>query len=360
MSPDAYPAGGPGDPDAAEFWAEQARRVGWIRRPAPGDGPWFEGGTLNLCYNALDRHVVLGHADAEALVHTDGTGATTVLTYAVLLERVAELAGALRGIGATDGDAVVLALPLLPDLVVARLACLRLGAVPVVLPVGPGDASGTPEGRDGWAGLLDELRPPVVLAASAGPADPTGAPAPADRVRAALEVSGHRPEAVVVRQRPGATPVPLAEPRDLDWGLAARLGRTAPAECAAVAAGRPAVLVPAGPGADTAVVRPTGGLAVALAWAGRVACGLGPGDRWSDPAGAGAPGGADASSYPRPPDVATAAGQAILLDLPLLAGATAVLSEGPAGTAVRLPEGVVALVAGEDPTAPGACVPATG
>jgi len=131
------------------FWGEQAELVDWIRKPQrilddsrPPFYRWFPDATLNTCYNALDRHVVRGHGDRTALVYDSAvTGTRASFSYAELLEKVAAFAGALRGFGVEKGDRVVVYMPMIPEAVVAMLACARLGAVHSVLPASlPADA----------------------------------------------------------------------------------------------------------------------------------------------------------------------------------------------------------------------------
>lgn len=92
---------------------------------------WFEGGELNLVHNVLDRHLRDGWGEAPALIAEGETRPVEVLTYAELGRRVAHLAGALRGLGVGAGDAVGFYLPMTTEVVVALLACLKIGAVPV-------------------------------------------------------------------------------------------------------------------------------------------------------------------------------------------------------------------------------------
>lgn len=117
------------------FWAEQAQLIDWIKKPAAvldqGNPPfyrWFPDATLNTCYNALDRHVVNGRAEQTALIYDSPvTGTQRSYSYAQLLEEVAAFAGVLRGLGVTKGDRVVIYLPMVPEAVIAMLACARLG-----------------------------------------------------------------------------------------------------------------------------------------------------------------------------------------------------------------------------------------
>ena len=123
--------------DPETFWAAQAPLVDWIRKPRqvlddsnPPFYRWYPDGVLNTCYNALDRHVVAGHADRTALVYDSPvTGTKRDFSYGELLEQVAAFAGALAGFGVQKGDRVVIYMPMIPEAVIAMLACARLGAV---------------------------------------------------------------------------------------------------------------------------------------------------------------------------------------------------------------------------------------
>ena len=109
--------------------AREAGALDWFTRPSATST-----GSLNLAYNALDRHVVRGLADEPALLHPFAeAGARSSYSYAGLLEQVGQLGGALRELGVTPGRTVVLALPLGPELVFGLLACARVGAVVVPL-----------------------------------------------------------------------------------------------------------------------------------------------------------------------------------------------------------------------------------
>src|SRR5947207_15150544 len=123
--------------DPEGFWAAAVAQVDWYRQPATvldrSDPPmyrWFPDGVLNTCFNAVDRHVAGGRADQPALVYDSpvtGTGRT--FTYRELRDEVARFAGVLRGLGVGTGDRVVIYLPMVPEAVIAMLACARIGAV---------------------------------------------------------------------------------------------------------------------------------------------------------------------------------------------------------------------------------------
>jgi acetyl-CoA synthetase len=123
--------------DRLAFWANQAATlVSWHRAPTQtldwSDAPvarWFADGTLNACYNAVDRHVEAGHGSRVALQFEGEPGDTRDVTYADLHRDVQQAANALAALGVGTGDRVVIYLPLIVESVVAMLACARIGAV---------------------------------------------------------------------------------------------------------------------------------------------------------------------------------------------------------------------------------------
>ena len=264
---------------------------------------------LNTCYNALDRHVVAGRADQPALIHDSPVTETVrTYTYAELLELVARFAGVLRALGVEQGDRVVIYMPMVPEAVVAMLACARIGAVHSVVFGGFAPAE--------LAVRIDDARPTVVVTASCG-IEPT-------RV-IAVQAAGRRgPGARVARRRARAWsssgPQVTAElgPRDVDWATAMRPDAVDPAPAVPVAATDPLyILYTSGTtGRPKGVVRDNGGHAVALTWSMPNVFGVAPGDVFW------------AAS-----DVGWVVGHSYIVYAPLLAGATTVLYEGkPVGT----------------------------
>ncbi|MHB1139600.1 MAG: acetate--CoA ligase [Microthrixaceae bacterium] len=122
--------------DPAAFWAEQARStLTWFDDFHPTlewespNARWFVGGTLNVSYNCLDRHVEAGRGDKVA-IHWEGEpGDTRTLTYADLLDQVQRFANVLKGLGVERDDRICIYMPMIPETVVAMLACTRIGAV---------------------------------------------------------------------------------------------------------------------------------------------------------------------------------------------------------------------------------------
>ncbi|HTV59059.1 MAG TPA: acetate--CoA ligase [Verrucomicrobiae bacterium] len=117
-----------------EFWAEQAKLLHWFEQPkqilewTPPHAKWFLGGKLNVSYNCLDRHLEK-NANKPALMWEAEDGSTLQLTYAELHERVCRFASALEALGVEAGNCVAIYMPMIPELLIAMLACARIGAV---------------------------------------------------------------------------------------------------------------------------------------------------------------------------------------------------------------------------------------
>jgi propionyl-CoA synthetase len=302
------------DPEA--FWAEQAELVDWIKKPrrvldddAPPFYRWYPGATLNTCFNALDRHVVRGHGDRTALIYDSAVAdVKATYSYAELLERTAAFAGALRGLGVAAGDRVVIYLPMIPEAVVAMLACARIGAVHSVVFGGFAPRE--------LAVRIDDARPKVLVTASCG-IEPSRVVEYKPIVDRALELAEHSPDAVVVKQRPQVTAA-MVEPRDVDWDTAMKAGTNDPAGCVEVAATDPLyVLYTSGTtGKPKGIVRDNGGHAVAMAWSLPNIYDVHEGQVWWTAS-----------------DVGWVVGHSYIVYAPLITGATTVLYEGkPVGT----------------------------
>jgi propionyl-CoA synthetase len=300
--------------DREQFWREAAAAIDWESEPKrilddsnPPFYRWFAGGSLNTCHNALDRQVDGGRGDQPALVYDSAvTGTTRTYTYAELLEEVATLAGALAELGVGKGDTVVIYMPMVPEAVVAMLACARLGAVHSV--VFGGFAAHE------LAVRIDDARPTVVLSASCG--------IEVDRVieykpllDRALEEATHEPKRCVILQREQAV-AELVPRRDLDWRELT--ADATPTGCVPVAATDPLyILYTSGTtGLPKGVVRDNGGHAVALRWSLEAIYDTHPGEVFW------------AAS-----DLGWAVGHSYIVYAPLLSGCTTVLYEGkPVGT----------------------------
>jgi propionyl-CoA synthetase len=300
--------------DRSGFWGEAAALIDWYTEPAtvlddlaPPFYRWFTGGTLNTCYNAIDRHVAAGRGAEAALIYDSPvTGATRVFSYAELLDQVARFAGALRAMGVSKGDRVVIYLPMIPEALVAMLGCARIGAVHSVVFGG----FAAPE----LALRIDDAAPKVIVSASCG-IELTRVIEYKPMLDRAIELAGHKPDRCVIVQRPQAAAA-LTPGRDVDWADA--MAAAEPAECVPVAATDPLyILYTSGTTAKPkGVVRDNGGHAVALAWSMRHVYDTGAGQVFW------------AAS-----DVGWVVGHSYIVYGPLLAGCTTVLYEGkPVGT----------------------------
>ena len=296
------------------FWAEAAEALHWDRRwdrvldadKAPFYR-WFAGGTLNTCFNAVDRHVASGRGGQPAIIHDSPvTGTKRVITYAELKDQVSRFAGALVRLGVRKGDRVIVYMPMVPEALIAMLACARIGAVHSV--VFGGFAS--PE----LATRIDDAKPKVVVSASCGMEGARCIPYK-PLLDKALDLASHKVAHCVVLQRPQAT-AELRPGRDLDWHEAVAAAH--PVDCVPVAATDPLyILYTSGTtGQPKGVVRDNGGHAVALLWTMRNLYGVEPGEVfWS------------AS------DVGWVVGHSYIVYGPLLNGNTTIVYEGkPVGT----------------------------
>jgi propionyl-CoA synthetase len=299
--------------DPTTFWGEAAEAVTWTRKPQqilddsnPPFYRWFPDGELNTCANALDRHVEAGRGDQAALIYdSPATGSKRVYTYDELLDQTARFAGALRALGVARGDRVVIYMPMIPEAVIAMLACARLGAVHSV--VFGGFAAHE------LATRIDDARPAVVVSASCG-IEPTRTIEYKPMLDAALDMAEHPPRNCVIFQR-DAHRCELTPDRDVDWG---DLTGADPVDPAPVAATDPLyVLYTSGTtGKPKGIVRDNGGHAVALLWSMRNIYDIAPGEVFW------------AAS-----DVGWVVGHSYIVYGPLMLGATTVLYEGkPIGT----------------------------
>jgi propionyl-CoA synthetase len=300
------------DPDG--FWAEAAEAIHWERKwdrvlddARPPLYRWFTGGVLNTCYNALDRHVEGGRAEQTALIYDSPvTGTARRYTYRELRDAVARFAGALERQGVAKGDRVVVYMPMVPEAVIAMLACARIGAIHSV--VFGGFAAKE------LAARIDDAKPRVIVSASCG--------IEVNRVieykpllDEALRIAQAQPERCIILQRPQAQ-APLTEGRDIEWQEAVDGAR--PADCVPVAATDPLyILYTSGTtGMPKGVVRDNGGHAVAMKWSMRHVYGVEPGE-----------------VYWAASDVGWVVGHSYIVYAPLLHGCTTVLFEGkPVGT----------------------------
>jgi propionyl-CoA synthetase len=300
------------DPEA--YWAEAAKGIAWDAPPARAFDPalgvygrWFPGGRLNTCFNAVDRHVAAGRGAQPAIIwDSPMTGRIETITYAALQERVARVAGALAARGVGRGDRVVVYMPMVPEAAIAMLACARLGAVHSVVFGGFAAAE--------LAARIADAKPRAIVTASCG-LEPGRVVKYKPLLDAAIGLSPHKPERVLILQRP-QSPCDLTPGRDEDLLEAERAATPHP--CVPVEATDPLyILYTSGTtGAPKGILRDNGGHAVALHHSMSLVYGVGAGDVFW------------AAS-----DVGWVVGHSYIVYAPLLAGCTTVLFEGkPVGT----------------------------
>ena len=296
------------------FWGAAAEEIDWIkpwdRVLDDGNPPfyrWFAGGELNTCHNALDRHVAAGRGDQAALIYDSPiTGRKKTFTYAELTEKTARFAGVLAGLGVAKGDRVILYMPMVPQAVVAMLACARIGAVHSVVFGGFAPHE--------LATRIDDCRPKVIVSASCG-IEPGRIVEYKPMLDAAIDQATHKPDACVVLQRPEHE-ASLVAGRDHDWKAA--MDAATPADCVPVAATDPLyILYTSGTtGQPKGIVRDNGGHAVALKWTMKNLYDVNPGE-----------------VYWAASDVGWVVGHSYIVYAPLLHGCTTLVFEGkPVGT----------------------------
>jgi propionyl-CoA synthetase len=305
--------------DPQGFWGEAAQAIDWIEPakqvfdPDAGVyGRWFAGGVCNTCWNAVDRHVMQGRGEQAAIIYDSPlSGQKRTLTYYRLQVETQVLAAILRNFGVGKGDRVVLYMPMVPEAVVAMLACARIGAVHSV--VFGGFAANE------LATRIDDAKPKVILSASCG-LEPGRTVKYKPLLDEAIRLAGHKPDACLILQRPQeeATLVPG---RDHDWAAVrdeAIVFARSVYDCVPVAATDPLyILYTSGTtGRPKGVVRDNGGHMVALKWSMHNLYGVEPGEVWWCGS-----------------DIGWVVGHSYIVYGPLLHGATSVLYEGkPVGT----------------------------
>ena len=300
--------------DPEGFWGEAAEAVYWYKKwdkvLDDSNAPfyrWFAGGETNVCYNAVDLHVEQGRGAQAAIIHDSPvTDSRQTLTYDQLKSRTARFAGALAGHGVAKGDRVIIYMPMVPEALIAMLACARIGAIHSVVFGGfaPNEL----------AVRIDDATPKVIVAASCG-IEPGRVVEYKPLLDQAIDLAEHRPHTCIIMQRPQAT-ASLIAGRDVDWQAAEAAAPEV--ACVPVAATDPLyILYTSGTtGAPKGVVRDTGGGIVSLKWSMKNIYNVEPGEVFW------------AAS-----DVGWVVGHSYIVYAPLFNGNTTVLFEGkPVGT----------------------------
>jgi propionyl-CoA synthetase len=296
------------------FWSRAASELEWEKPWASvldaSDAPfyeWFSGGEINTCHNALDRHCNAGRGEQAALIYDSPvTGTQKTFTYFELRDQVARFAGVLAGQGVSKGDRVIIYMPMIPEAVIAMLACARIGAIHSV--VFGGFAAHE------LASRIVDAQPKLIVSATCGIEGKRVIPY-LPLLEQALAEAGAEDLPRVLVSRP-QLPLEELHPSALSWNEA--MEQAAPADCVPVAATDPLyILYTSGTtGAPKGVVRPCGGHAVALKWTMQNIYNVRPGD-----------------VYWAASDIGWVVGHSYIVYAPLLHGCTTILYEGkPVGT----------------------------
>ena len=305
--------------DPEGFWREASREIDWIQPakkifdPAMGlYGRWFGGAVVNTCYNALDRHVAAGRGDQLALIHDLPLAGNVVtsFTYAEMLREVQTLAAVMQDLGIVKGDRVILYMPMVPEAMIAMLACARIGAVHSV--VFGGFAAKE------LATRIEDARPKLIFSASCG-LEPGRIVQYKPLLEELIALSSVKPQACIILQR-AQQRCELVAGRDYDWAelRAKAMAAKKSAECVPVLATDPLyILYTSGTtGKPKGVVRDNGGHLVALKWSMFNLYGVRPGEVWWCGS-----------------DIGWVVGHSYIIYGPLFHGATSIMYEGkPIGT----------------------------
>ena len=247
-----------------KFWQEISEDIFWYKKPTkilnssnPPFYKWFEDGITNTCYNALDHHIDQGRGEKLAIIYDSPiTGVQKKISYKDLRDKVALFAGALKKQGINKGDRVIIYMPMIPEAVIAMLACGRIGAVHSV--VFGGFAANE------LASRIDDSKAKLIVSASCG-YEPGRTVHYKPLVNKALELASHKPSKCIIFQRE-KDKAELNSSMDITWEDAHK--DVQPAECEKMNANDYAyILYTSGTtGLPKGIVRDVGGHIVALKW----------------------------------------------------------------------------------------------
>jgi len=300
--------------DQLKFWKKQSEGIDWEKKPIKilddSNQPfykWFPDGRLNTCYNAIDRHVLSGRGNQTAIIYDSPvTNVKKQISYNQLQRQIIQFSGALNKLGISKGDRVIIYMPMIPEAVIAMLACARIGAIHSV--VFGGFASTE------LATRIDDCQPKLIVSASCGHE--------ADKIikykpllDKAVELAKHKVEQCIIYQRESYQ-ASLITGQDIDWNEAIK--NVSSPDPVAVEANHPLyILYTSGTtGKPKGVVRDNGGHAVSLNWSMKNIYDVETGD-----------------VYWAASDIGWVVGHSYIVYAPLISGCTSVLFEGkPIGT----------------------------
>ena len=297
-----------------EFWKNISNDMFWFKKPTkilnksnPPFYKWFEDGVTNTCYNAIDVHIEKGKGEKTALIYDSPvTGTKAQFTYNQLKEKVSKFAGALDNKGIKKGDRVIIYMPMIPEAVVAMLACGRIGAIHSV--VFGGFASNE------LANRIDDSQAKILITASCG-FEPGRTVEYRPLVDGALKLAKHKVDKVVFFQRKGHQ-VNLNAPLEISWDEV--LVNAKDKDCVEMGSNEFAyILYTSGTtGVPKGIVRDIGGHIVALKWTMKNIYNIDEDDVWWSAS-----------------DIGWIVGHSYIVYAPLFKGCTTVLFEGkPIGT----------------------------
>ncbi len=297
-----------------EFWQNVSEDIFWFKKPSqilnkdkPPFYKWFCDGVTNTCYNALDIHIDQGRGERIALIYDSPiTGNKKKFTYKDLRGKVSKFAGALKNQGVNKGDRVIIYMPMIPEAVIAMLACGRIGAIHSV--VFGGFASNE------LASRIDDSKSKLLVTASCG-FEPGRTVEYKPLVDEALKLASHKPEKIILYQREGHE-VKLNAPKEISWQDS--LANAQDVDCVEMNSNDFAyILYTSGTtGIPKGIVRDIGGHIVALKWTMKNIYNIDKDDIWWSAS-----------------DIGWIVGHSYIVYAPLFKGCTTVLFEGkPVGT----------------------------
>ncbi len=297
-----------------KFWKEISNDIFWFKKPTkilnksnPPFYKWFEDGVTNTCYNALDYHIDQGRGDKVALIYDSPiTGNKAKFSFKDLKNKVSKFASALGNQGIKKGDRVIIYMPMIPEAVIAMLACGRIGAIHSV--VFGGFASNE------LASRIDDSNAKILITASCG-FEPGRTVEYRPLVDGALKLAKHKVEKVIFYQRKNHE-VKLNTPSEISWDEA--LSNAKDTDCVEMGSNEYAyILYTSGTtGVPKGIVRDIGGHIVALKWTMKNIYNIDADDVWWSAS-----------------DIGWIVGHSYIVYAPLFKGCTTVLFEGkPVGT----------------------------